>query len=109
MSANEEKVIDAFGATLTRGKLIKGGGALVVGLSVIGAAGVGGKAAKAAASTTLDSDASELVARDPQRQHDPAAHRQGRARPGLGQHRVRADHGGGAQRSLYRDHPGDHG
>jgi CO/xanthine dehydrogenase Mo-binding subunit len=54
MSANEEKVIDVFGATLTRGKLIKGGGALVVGLSVIGAAGVGGKAAKAAASTTLD-------------------------------------------------------
>ena len=54
MSAMEEKIGDVFGATLSRQKLVKRGGALVVGLSVIGAAGVGSKAAKAAGGTTLD-------------------------------------------------------
>ena len=54
MSAMEEKIGDVFGATLSRQKLVKRGGALVVGLSVIGAAGVGSKAAKSAGGTTLD-------------------------------------------------------
>ena len=54
MSAMEEKIGDVFGATLSRQNLVKRGGALVVGLSVIGAAGVGSKAAKAAGGTTLD-------------------------------------------------------
>ena len=48
MSATEETTIDIFGATLTRGKFVKGGGALVVGLSLVGPV-VGAKAAKAAA------------------------------------------------------------
>jgi len=42
MSAIEEKTIDIFGATLTRGKFVTGAGALVVGFSLVGA-----KAAKA--------------------------------------------------------------
>jgi CO/xanthine dehydrogenase Mo-binding subunit len=50
----EEKIGDVFGATLSRRKLVKRGGALVVGLSMVGAAGVGSKAAKAAGGTTLD-------------------------------------------------------
>ena len=54
MSAIEEKIGDVFGATLSRRKLVKRGGALVVGLSVVGAAGAGSKAAKAATGTTLD-------------------------------------------------------
>ena len=49
MSAREETKTDIFGATLTRGKLVKGGGAMIVGLSFVGVgAGVGAKAAKAA-------------------------------------------------------------
>jgi nicotinate dehydrogenase subunit B len=47
MSATKETTIDVFGATLTRGALVKGGGALVAGLSVAGA-GFGATAAKAA-------------------------------------------------------------
>jgi len=47
MSAIEERSIDIFGATLTRSKFVKGAGAMVVGLSVVGA-GVGAKAANAA-------------------------------------------------------------
>ncbi len=54
MSAMEEKIGDVFGATLSRQKFVKRGGALVVGLSMIGAAGVGSKAANAATGTTLD-------------------------------------------------------
>jgi CO/xanthine dehydrogenase Mo-binding subunit len=54
MSATEEKIGDVFGATLSRQKLVKRGGALVVGLSMIGAAGVGSKTAKGATGTTLD-------------------------------------------------------
>ena len=54
MSATEETTIDIFGATLTRGKFVKAGGALVVGLSLVGP-GVGAKAAKAAGpSTSVD-------------------------------------------------------
>src|SRR5262249_42010913 len=41
MSAIEEKTIDVFGATLSRGKFVKGAGALVVGLSVAGATTAG--------------------------------------------------------------------
>jgi CO/xanthine dehydrogenase Mo-binding subunit len=54
MSAMEEKTIDVFGATLTRGKLVKRGGAMVVGFSMLGA--VGGKVtgASAAGSNSLD-------------------------------------------------------
>ncbi len=54
MSANEE-TIDIFGATLTRGKFVKAGGGLVVGLSLVGT-GVGAKTAKAASgpSTSVD-------------------------------------------------------
>ena len=44
MSASEETSVDIFGATLTRGKFVKGAGALVVGLSFVGA-GVGAKSA----------------------------------------------------------------
>jgi nicotinate dehydrogenase subunit B len=47
MSAIEEQKIDIFGATLTRSKFVKGAGAMVVGLSFVGA-GIGAKAAKAA-------------------------------------------------------------
>jgi hypothetical protein len=47
MSAIEEQTIDIFGATLTRSKFVKGAGAMVVGLTFVGA-GVGAKAAKAA-------------------------------------------------------------
>ena len=50
MGATEEKTIDIFGATLTRSKFVKGAGALVVGLSVVGT-GLDAKAAKA--STTV--------------------------------------------------------
>ncbi len=54
MSAIEEKTSDVFGATLTRGTFVKGGGALVVGVSLAGA-GLGGKVANAAGGTnTLD-------------------------------------------------------
>src|SRR5215831_3466549 len=54
MSAMEEKIGDVFGATLSRQKFVKRGGALVVGLSMLGAAGIGSKAATAATGTTLD-------------------------------------------------------
>jgi nicotinate dehydrogenase subunit B len=49
MSAIEEKTetIDIFGATLTRSKFVKGAGGMAVGLSMVGAAGFGAKAAKA--------------------------------------------------------------
>src|SRR3954449_10468571 len=47
MSAIEEQSIDIFGATLTRTKFVKGAGAMVVGLTFVGA-GVGAKAANAA-------------------------------------------------------------
>jgi len=47
MSAIEEQTIDIFGATLTRSKFVKGAGAMVVGLSFVGA-GIGAKAANAA-------------------------------------------------------------
>jgi CO/xanthine dehydrogenase Mo-binding subunit len=47
MSAIEEGTIDIFGATLTRSKFVKGAGAMVVGLSFVGA-GIGAKAANAA-------------------------------------------------------------
>ena len=50
MGASEEKTIDIFGATLTRSKFVKGAGALVVGLSVVGT-GLDAKAAKAATAT----------------------------------------------------------
>jgi CO/xanthine dehydrogenase Mo-binding subunit len=53
MSAIEEKIGDVFGATLSRKKFVQRGGALVVGLSVVGA-GAGAKTAKAATGTTLD-------------------------------------------------------
>jgi nicotinate dehydrogenase subunit B len=54
VSAIEDKITDVFGATLSRKTFVKGGGALVVGLSVAGA-GLGAKAAKAAGSTnTVD-------------------------------------------------------
>jgi len=47
--------IDIFGATLTRGKFMKGAGALVVGFTAVGSAGLGAKAAKGANTpTTLD-------------------------------------------------------
>src|SRR5690348_17172482 len=55
MSTNDDKVIDVFAATLTRGRLAKGAGALLVGFTAAGA--LGGKAASAAAAstgTTLD-------------------------------------------------------
>jgi len=49
MSAIEETTtVDVFGATLTRRSLVKGGGALVAGFTLVGA-GVGAKAAKAVA------------------------------------------------------------
>jgi len=54
MSAMEEKIGDVFGATLSRRKFVKRGGALVVGLSMVGAAGVGTKTARGAGGTTLD-------------------------------------------------------
>ena len=47
MSAIEEKTVDIFGATLSRKTFVKGGGALVVALSVpvaVGAAGAGAAA-----------------------------------------------------------------
>src|SRR6478672_9044664 len=47
MSAIEERPIDIFGATLTRSKFVKGAGAMVVGLSFVGA-GIGAKTANAA-------------------------------------------------------------
>jgi len=47
MSAIDEQTIDIFGATLTRSKFVKGAGAMVVGLTFVGA-GLGAKAAKAA-------------------------------------------------------------
>ena len=47
MSVIEETTTDIFGATLTRGRFVKGGGAMIVGLSLVGV-GVGAKAAKAA-------------------------------------------------------------
>src|SRR5262249_19204509 len=47
MSAIEEKTVDIFGATLTRSKFVKGAGAMVVGLSFVGA-GIGAQAASAA-------------------------------------------------------------
>src|SRR4051812_23804142 len=53
MSDIEELTTDVFGATLTRRKFVKGGGALVVGLSLVGA-GVGAKAKAAASSSSLD-------------------------------------------------------
>jgi nicotinate dehydrogenase subunit B len=53
MSAIEEKRSDVFGATLTRRNFVKGGGALVVGFSLLGA-GLGAKAANAAGSNSLD-------------------------------------------------------
>ena len=40
MSAIEERPIDIFGATLTRSKFVKGAGAMVVGLSFVGAGGL---------------------------------------------------------------------
>src|SRR5215213_1711920 len=55
MSAIEEIATDVFGATLTRRKFVTGGGAMIVGVSLVGA-GVGAKAAKAAANT-LDASA----------------------------------------------------
>ena len=53
MSAIEEVNSKVFGATLSRGKFVKGAGAMVVGFSVVGAV-AGGKAAKAAGSNSLD-------------------------------------------------------
>ena len=83
---------------------VKGGGALVVGLSLVGA-GVGAKAAKPRPQRrSMPTPPVRLVARDPCRQHDHDPHGQGRVRPGLGQHRLRADHRRGAQRSVLRDH-----
>ena len=52
MSALEERTTNIFGATLSRRGFVKGGGAMVVGLSLVGA-GLGAKSAKAA--TALDS------------------------------------------------------
>jgi len=52
MSAVEETTTNVFGATLSRRSFIKGGGALIVGVSLAGAA-VGAKTAKAAG-TSLD-------------------------------------------------------
>jgi nicotinate dehydrogenase subunit B len=53
MSAIEEMTNNVFGATLTRRKFVERGGAMIVGVSLVGA-GLGGKAAKAVASPTLD-------------------------------------------------------
>ena len=47
MSATEEKVINIFGATLTRGKFVKESGALVAGFGLVGA-GIGASSAAAA-------------------------------------------------------------
>jgi len=54
MSASEEIMNNVFGATLTRRGFVKAGGAMVVGVSLVGA-GLGAKAAKGANTlTTLD-------------------------------------------------------
>src|SRR5262249_52465429 len=49
-TANDATTIDIFGATLTRSRFVKGAGALVVGLSAVGAA-AGAKSASAASTT----------------------------------------------------------
>jgi CO/xanthine dehydrogenase Mo-binding subunit len=55
MSASGQKTIDVFGATLTRDKFVKRGGALVVGFSVLGATvGTVGGASAADGSNSLD-------------------------------------------------------
>ena len=54
MSAVEDRTIDVFGATLTRRGFVKGGGSLVVGLSLVGAGigtAIGAGTAKAEANT----------------------------------------------------------
>jgi nicotinate dehydrogenase subunit B len=53
------KNVDVFGATLTRGKLVKGTGAMVVGFSLVGS-GLGAKTAKAATGATNSLDATQL-------------------------------------------------
>src|SRR5436305_2099658 len=54
MSAIGEMTNNVFGATLTRRKFVKGGGAMIVGFSLVGA-GLGAKTAKGANTlTTLD-------------------------------------------------------
>ena len=54
MSAMKRRSSTSSAPRSRAAKFVKGGGRLVVGLSVVGAAGVGGKAAKAATATTLD-------------------------------------------------------
>ena len=61
MSATEEKTVDVFGATLTRGSFVKGGGALVVGFSLVGA-GAGAKAAQAAGGAQFNGATNSLDA-----------------------------------------------
>src|SRR5436305_2549652 len=50
MSAIEEMTNNVFGATLSRRSFVKGSGAMIVGVSLVGA-GLGAKAAKAAGNT----------------------------------------------------------
>ena len=109
MSAMEEKIGDVFGATLSRQKFVKRGGALVVGLSVIGAAGVGSKAAKAAGGTTLDATLPSSWLEIHADNTILMRTGQGRARSGLGEHGVRADPRRGAERPLHGHHRGRDG
>ena len=54
MTANDATTTDVFGATLTRSTFVKGAGALVVGLSALGAAGGAKAAMPGAGATTPD-------------------------------------------------------